>query len=90
MLQQYQTILDEHCKTCHGSMGGWDSSSYQSVMNSGNNAPVVIPGDAKASLLAQKLQGTQTSGSIMPLSGKLPDDLIQIILDWINAGAQDN
>ncbi len=83
-------ILDEHCKACHGSMGGWDSSSYQSVMESGNTAPVVIPGDAKASLLAQKLQGTQIAGSIMPPAGKLPDDQIQIILAWIDAGAPDN
>jgi mono/diheme cytochrome c family protein len=83
-------ILEKNCKVCHGTMGGWDSSSYQSVMNTGNNAPVVIPGDAEGSLLAQKLLGTQAVGTIMPPSGKLPDSMIQPILDWINAGALNN
>ena len=83
-------ILEENCKVCHGSMGGWDSSSYQSVMNTGNNSPVVIPGNANESLLAQKLLGTQASGTSMPPAGKLSDNLIQPILDWINAGAPEN
>jgi mono/diheme cytochrome c family protein len=80
-------IFDEKCKLCHGSMGGWDASSYQSVMTSGKNSPVVIPGDVNNSLLAQKLLGTQTEGNSMPPQGKLPDDEIQVILDWIAAGA---
>jgi len=80
-------IFDAKCKICHGSMGGWDASSYQAVMTTGNNAPTVIPGDAEGSLLAQKLLGTQAEGTIMPPGGKLPDDEIQIILDWIAAGA---
>jgi hypothetical protein len=59
-------------------------------MNSGDNAPVIIAGDAEHSLLAQKLQGTQQTGSLMPPSGALPADQIQIILDWIAAGALDD
>jgi mono/diheme cytochrome c family protein len=83
-------ILEKNCKVCHGNMGGWDSSTYQTVMNTGNNAPVVIPGNAEGSLLAQKLLGTQSAGTFMPPSGKLPDSMIQPILDWINAGALNN
>ena len=75
---------------CHGSLGGWDASSYQAATTTGDNAPVVIPGDAENSLLAQKLQGTQNTGAIMPPAGKLPDAEIQVILDWIAAGALDN
>jgi hypothetical protein len=56
-------------------------------MNSGDHAPVIIPGDVESSLLAQKLLGTQSTGAIMPPSGKLPDSEIQVILDWIEAGA---
>ena len=56
-------------------------------MTTGNNAPVVIPGDPQGSLLAQKLLGTQTVGGIMPPAGKLSEDEIQIILDWIESGA---
>ncbi len=80
-------IFEDKCTVCHGKLGGWDASTYQSVMTSGNNGPVVIPGDAKNSLLAQKLLGTQEEGNSMPPGGKLPDDEIQLILDWIAAGA---
>ncbi|MEJ2599000.1 MAG: c-type cytochrome [Anaerolineales bacterium] len=83
-------IFQEHCKLCHGTLGGWDSSSYESVMTSGNNAPVVIPGDVESSLLAQKLLGTQEEGNKMPPQGTMPDDQIQTILDWIAAGAPEN
>jgi hypothetical protein len=59
-------------------------------MTSGSHAPVVIPGDSQGSLLAQKILGTQTEGGIMPPSGRMADDLVQMILDWIAAGAPDN
>jgi mono/diheme cytochrome c family protein len=80
-------ILTSNCAVCHGSMGGWDASSYESVMESGAHAPVVVPGDAANSLLAQKILGTHKEGAIMPPSGKMSDGEIQIIIDWINAGA---
>jgi mono/diheme cytochrome c family protein len=83
-------IFQAECSACHGSFGGWDASSYDSVMNSGNNTPVVIPGDAAGSLLAQKMLGTQTEGGAMPPGGLLPSDQVQLIVDWINAGAPDN
>lgn len=83
-------ILEAKCGICHGSLGGWDASTYQSVMESGENAPVVNPGDPEASLLGQKLLGTQTIGAEMPPGGQLPQDQIKTILDWISAGAQDN
>lgn len=83
-------IFDAKCLVCHGQLGGWSSETYQDVMTTGNNAPVVIPGDSEGSLLAQKLLGTQTQGGIMPPGGKLANDEIQIILDWIAEGALDN
>jgi mono/diheme cytochrome c family protein len=83
-------IFDSKCAACHGHLGGWDGSSYEQAMNSGDNSPVVIPGDVDGSLLAQKLIGTHTEGTIMPPGGKLQEDLIEIILNWIAAGALDN
>ena len=80
-------ILDAKCKMCHGTLGGWDGSTYSAVMNSGEHAPVVIPGDADNSLLVQKLLGTPAEGTIMPPGGKLPEAEIQIIIDWVTAGA---
>jgi mono/diheme cytochrome c family protein len=80
-------IFKQSCVGCHGTLGGWDSTSFQAVMTTGEHAPVVIPGNVDESLLAQKLLGTSNIGGIMPPSGKLPDATIQIILDWIAAGA---
>jgi len=83
-------ILEARCNSCHGSMGGWDGTTYESVINSGDNGSVVIPGDAENSLLAQKIVGTHEKGAIMPPGGKMTNSEIQVILDWIAAGAPDN
>ena len=63
-------ILDAKCTVCHGKLGGWDATSYDSVMKTGDHGPVVKPGDASGSLLMQKLLGTQTVGNVMPPGGK--------------------
>ncbi|MDX1599968.1 MAG: c-type cytochrome [Anaerolineales bacterium] len=83
-------IFERACTSCHGSLGGWDASTYQSIISTGDNAPVIVPGDPSNSLLAQKLQGTHTQGDIMPPSGKLPQAEIELILEWIEAGAENN
>jgi mono/diheme cytochrome c family protein len=80
-------IFQVRCAACHGTMGGWDSSSYSTVMTSGNRAPVIIPGDVQASLLASMLQGDPAAGMQMPPGGALPPSEVQTILDWIAAGA---
>ena len=80
-------ILQANCTVCHGTLGGWTASSYTSVMTTGTHVPVVEPGDADNSLLVQKLLGTQQVGGQMPPSTKLSEAQIQIIINWINAGA---
>jgi len=83
-------IFEENCQACHNPQkirGGWDSTSYQSSMTSGDNAPVIIPGNAADSLLAQSILGL---GSQMPPIGSLSPSDIQVILDWIAAGAPEN
>ena len=83
-------IFEADCAACHGNFGGWDASSYTAVIESGDNGPAVIPGDAENSLLAQKLLDTQEVGDKMPPMGTIEEADIQVILDWIAAGAQDN
>jgi len=80
-------IFQKKCNVCHGTLGGWDGTNYESAINSGDNGPAVIPGDPDNSLLVQKLLGTQTTGLIMPPGSKLTDSEIQLIIDWILAGA---
>jgi hypothetical protein len=59
-------------------------------MNTGDHAPVVLPGDPDKSLLALKILGTQEEGKPMPPLTALSDRNIQVILDWIAAGAPNN
>jgi len=84
-------LFQTRCQACHNqntALGGWNSTSYEAVMTSGNNSPVVIPGDVTNSILAQRVTGTQ--GAVMPPTGKMSDAEVQIILDWIAAGAPEN
>jgi mono/diheme cytochrome c family protein len=83
-------IFQAKCSGCHGTLGGWTATSYSGVMTTGTHTPVVKPGDATNSLLVEKLRGTQQIGGKMPPSGNLSAVEIQIIMDWINAGAKDH
>ncbi len=88
---QIMPILQSNCSACHNAqvkLGGWDASTYSSVMTSGSHGPAVIAGNASNSLLGKKILGIE---KIMPpsSSGTIPADVIQLIIDWINAGASD-
>jgi len=57
-------------------------------MESGNSAPVVIPGDPEGSVLGQWLLGTHPRG-FMPPAGSLPEVEVETILEWIRSGAKE-
>jgi len=84
-----QPILESRCGNCH--FGEFTSAelhmdSYESLMAGSENGPVIIAGNANKSLLVKKI-----STGAMPKRGpQLTPAQIQIIRDWINAGAQDN
>ena len=84
-----QPILESRCAGCH--FGEFTSAelhmdSYQSLMAGSENGPVIVPGSARKSLLVQKI-----SLGEMPKRGpKLTPTQIQLITDWINAGAEQN
>lgn len=88
--QEIIPLFNQKCVFCHGASGGWQSGSYDEVMNSGINAPVVIPGDADSSLLVQKLRGTQAEGAPMPPGTPLSETEIDLVVRWVEAGAPDN
>jgi hypothetical protein len=60
--------------------------THAAIMAGSKNGPVVTPGDAANSTMAQLvLEGK------MPKRGpKLTPDQVQLIVAWINQGAQDN
>jgi mono/diheme cytochrome c family protein len=89
--EQVLPIFEAKCNVCHNSnkqFGGWDATSYETVMSSGENAPIIIAGDVENSLLAKYLLGS--NGKLMPPLGGLSQEDIQTILDWIAAGAKNN
>jgi mono/diheme cytochrome c family protein len=88
---QVLPIFQAKCQMCHNAstkLGGWDASSYESVMAGGQDGPVIAPGDLNQSPLAQLILGM--NGKVMPPSGVLPQDEILTILEWIAAGANNN
>jgi mono/diheme cytochrome c family protein len=82
-------IFRASCTACHGSLGGWTGTSYDDALNTGDGGPTIIPGDPDNSRLVQTMVGTHPDGIIMPPGGLLPDDTVQVIIEWIEAGAPD-
>jgi hypothetical protein len=82
-------ILRSRCFNCHGgneTEEGLDISSFASIMAGSDNGPVIVPGDADNSLLAEQVVSQE-----MPKRGpKLTPPQVQIIIDWINQGALEN
>lgn len=85
--------------TCHGSgtggltlEDGMDPSSLVGVESVGSpGAILVVAGDPDASYLVQKLEGASgIVGDAMPPGGALEADRLQLVRDWIEAGALDN
>lgn len=87
--RQVQPILDRYCISCHGVnrvAEGLDLTSYEKVMAGSRNGPIVIPGQADKSLLVLLVETGE-----MPKRGAKPTaEQIQILRDWVNAGAPKN
>jgi hypothetical protein len=83
-------ILRTRCLACHGTLGRWDASTYDGVMQSGDHKPVIIPGNPDASLLIQKLLNRQTIGIEMPPGKLLSAEEIDLFIRWVAAGAPNN
>ena len=60
----------------------------KSTLTTGNTSPEIVQGDAANSHLVQLLQAT--NGVFMPPTGRLSQDEIDIIVNWINAGTPDD
>ncbi len=78
-------LLQSRCENCHADNGiqGLNLTTYQGAMQGGTSGPVIIPGDAKGSLLVQKQSGE------LPHFGQLTPEELSIVIDWINEGAKE-
>jgi len=80
-------IFEANCAACHGEAGGWNATDFESVMTDGNSGATVVPGDASASVLVQRITAAGASGPLMPPGGSLAESDIATIVDWIDGGA---
>ncbi len=80
------TLLEARCGSCHGVDGiaGLNLTTYDAIISGGNSGPVVKVGDPDNSIVTQKQKEAE------PHFGQLTTDEIQIMIDWIAAGAPEN
>ncbi|MEX1041508.1 MAG: PSD1 and planctomycete cytochrome C domain-containing protein [Pirellulaceae bacterium] len=82
-------IFKQHCFHCHGEeeevAGGLDLRLVRRMAQGGDSGGAIIPGDAEASLLYQRL----ASGEMPPEDGKqLTAAELETVRRWIAAGAE--
>jgi hypothetical protein len=82
-------ILSQRCMQCHGidnPMGNLDLKSREGALKGGQHGPAIVPSDAAASSLFKHVAGQAQPQ--MPLGGRLSDEEIAVLKDWINGGAE--
>ena len=87
-------ILIDRCYECHSaeknsSKGGLILDSMDGAYKGGDEGPSVVPGDLEKSLLIKAVRYTDPEFSMPPkkTGGKLPDDKIAILEEWVKMGA---
>jgi mono/diheme cytochrome c family protein len=79
-------LFKERCGSCHGSgaLGGLNLTTYATALQGGKSGAVIVPGDPTTSLLIEKQSGST------PHFGQLSASELQLVMDWIKAGAPEN
>ncbi|RKU30385.1 hypothetical protein C6499_06645 [Candidatus Poribacteria bacterium] len=85
-----QPILAERCALagCHAAPGaaGLDLTKYDTFKKGGNTGPAFAAGDGNGSLVVKRIDG----GGMPPGGPPLDGDQIQLFVDWIDEGAENN
>jgi len=82
-------ILQATCIKCHGgdkTEKGLDMTSYTALMAGSQRGAVVVPGNAANSSFIHLV----ANGNMPKRGQKLSASQIQILTDWVNAGAPNN
>ncbi|MBI3736163.1 c-type cytochrome, partial [Candidatus Sumerlaeota bacterium] len=81
-------LLSQNCFSCHGPQKQKSDlrlDSREAILKGGTDGPAMISGDPERSLLIRAIR--QTGDLKMPPKGKLPDEAIELLADWIRSGA---
>lgn len=85
-----QPILAERCALagCHAApgAGGLDLTKYDTFKKGGNTGAGFVAGDGKGSTVVRRIDG----GGMPPGGPPLDGDQIQLFVDWIDEGAENN
>lgn len=82
-------LFESRCGRCHGTdrtEAGLSLISYADLMAGSGSGPVVVAGDASASLLVELI----VSGKMPQRSPQMLPSEIEVISAWVDAGALDN
>ena len=82
-------LMQSRCINCHGGQQtskGLDLKSYSSFMAGSQNGSILTAGDAANSLIVQLV----TAGKMPKRGSKLTPAQVQMLVDWVNAGAKNN
>jgi len=80
-------VLASECFACHtdSQLGGLRLDSREAMLKGGKSGPAIVPGDPEKSLIVTAIR--QTGDLRMPKGGKLSQDKIDAIVQWIRSGA---
>jgi mono/diheme cytochrome c family protein len=82
-------IFEANCIKCHGgekTKEGLDLKTFESLMAGSFNGSVIEAGNANDSLIIQQI----VEGEMPKRGDKLSESDIQILINWVNAGALNN
>jgi len=82
-------IFQNNCINCHGGeqmKAGLDLSTYAGLEAGSFNGPVIVVGNSTGSFLVQQV----VNGKMPKRGSKLTAEQIQVISNWIDAGALNN
>ncbi|MXY27337.1 hypothetical protein F4Y59_04125, partial [Candidatus Poribacteria bacterium] len=85
-----QPILAERCAIpgCHAAPGvaGLDLTQYDTFKKGGNGGAAFDAGNGDGSLVVKRIDG----GGMPPIPPPLDADQVQLFIDWIDEGAENN
>jgi hypothetical protein len=85
--EKVRPILAENCYKCHGSeaqKGDLRLDLRESALAGGESGPVIVPGKPDESVLVEAIKWESYE---MPPTGKLSDNQIAMLTEWIRLGA---
>lgn len=90
--EHIQPLLRDKCFSCHNQdkqRGGVALHNYLAVMEGGSSGKIVEPGDPDASKLLRVMAHLEEP-FMPPKAPKLPDEQLNLVKEWIKAGALEN